>query len=219
MDVSLQDLTFNSSCTKPYLQEIEDKCPKCGKPLEAKQINLTMALFLCTDVRCPYPVNSQCYVVQRDIKDVNNPVNLKAALEQMKKTQKQNLDSEVFDVTDLEGLLDVFLKDEGGCEIKEEASVKTEVPTVSQSQNSCTEDLDFILELLNWLWLIIVVWLTSCGWVSKKTLISLKTGPTVQEYNPWQKYKSFDPFLVLVLKSKYLETNILKWTLHLLVCN
>lgn len=129
------------------MQQAEDKCPKCGTPLEAKQINLTTAVFLCTDVRCPYPVNGQCYVVQRNIKDVRKPINLKAELEKMAKTQKQNSDNEVFDVTDLDNLLDVFLKDEGGCQIKEEASVKTSRDL--QSQNSFTQDLDFMLELLN----------------------------------------------------------------------
>lgn len=148
MDVSSQDLTFNSACTKPLLQEDLTKCPKCGKPLEAKQINFTTAVFICTDVYCPYPVNSECYVVQRDIKDVNKPVDLKAALEKMAQTQKPNTESGVFDVTDLDGLLDVFLKDEGGCEIKEEASVKNEISTDLQSQDF-TQDLDFMLELLN----------------------------------------------------------------------
>ncbi|KAG5899757.1 hypothetical protein JTB14_006094 [Gonioctena quinquepunctata] len=47
-------------------------CPLCGKPLEIKQISFTNAIYLCVDLKCPYPVNQQCFVVERQLDEKNN---------------------------------------------------------------------------------------------------------------------------------------------------
>lgn len=46
-------------------------CPLCGKSLELKQINLDIALLICPDVKCPYPVGSECIQVHRNLEDMN----------------------------------------------------------------------------------------------------------------------------------------------------
>lgn len=45
-------------------------CPLCGKSLELKQINLDTAVLLCPDVKCPYPVGSECIQVHRKLEDM-----------------------------------------------------------------------------------------------------------------------------------------------------
>lgn len=56
-----------------------DTCPTCSKQLEPKQINMTHAILICTDLKCPYPVNeSQCIVITRGIDDINKKLDLSA---------------------------------------------------------------------------------------------------------------------------------------------
>lgn len=46
-------------------------CPLCGSNLELKQINFTNAVFICMDLKCPYPVGTECILVERNYQDIN----------------------------------------------------------------------------------------------------------------------------------------------------
>lgn len=46
-------------------------CPVCGTNLELKQINFTNAVFICMDLKCPYPVGTECIQVKRNYQDIN----------------------------------------------------------------------------------------------------------------------------------------------------
>ncbi|XP_056629577.1 uncharacterized protein LOC130440454 [Diorhabda sublineata] len=45
-------------------------CPLCNRRLKLKQINLTEAVYLCTDLTCSYPINNQCYIVKRNLENL-----------------------------------------------------------------------------------------------------------------------------------------------------
>lgn len=47
-------------------------CPICDKKLETKQINLDTAILLCPDLKCPYPVGSECIQFQRKLDEIEN---------------------------------------------------------------------------------------------------------------------------------------------------
>ncbi|CAH0564325.1 unnamed protein product [Brassicogethes aeneus] len=48
----------------------ENVCPICQKLLELKQINLTTAVYLCVDLKCPYPVGYDCIEIERNILEI-----------------------------------------------------------------------------------------------------------------------------------------------------
>ncbi|CAG9824868.1 unnamed protein product [Phaedon cochleariae] len=47
-------------------------CPMCGSSLKLKQINFTIAIYICIDLKCPYPVNEQCLEVYRKLGNMNS---------------------------------------------------------------------------------------------------------------------------------------------------
>ncbi|KAK9887315.1 hypothetical protein WA026_021624 [Henosepilachna vigintioctopunctata] len=44
-----------------------NKCPECSKNLEFKQINMNMAVEICVDLNCKYPVGGKCRVINRKL--------------------------------------------------------------------------------------------------------------------------------------------------------
>lgn len=46
-------------------------CPLCGIKLEIRQINLDTAILTCPNLKCPYPVNSECLIIHRKLKNMS----------------------------------------------------------------------------------------------------------------------------------------------------
>lgn len=46
-------------------------CPLCGTKLEIKQINLETAIIICPDLKCPYPLGSECIAIARKLDNID----------------------------------------------------------------------------------------------------------------------------------------------------
>ncbi|KAJ3640590.1 hypothetical protein Zmor_027146 [Zophobas morio] len=57
------------------------KCPLCKKNLSLQQVNLSLAVYLCEDLNCKYPVGYDCTVVERKLEDMDKSVDLSSEKE------------------------------------------------------------------------------------------------------------------------------------------
>ncbi|EFA08148.2 hypothetical protein TcasGA2_TC005766 [Tribolium castaneum] len=49
-------------------------CPLCQKKLSLKQVNYNLAVYICEDLKCKYPVGYECIVVERKLENMHeNP--------------------------------------------------------------------------------------------------------------------------------------------------
>jgi hypothetical protein len=50
---------------------LQKTCPLCKKALTLQQINFTLAVYICEDLECNYPVGYDCIVVERKLEDMD----------------------------------------------------------------------------------------------------------------------------------------------------
>ncbi|KAF7270960.1 uncharacterized protein LOC143202379 [Rhynchophorus ferrugineus] len=92
------------------MTQVPSTCPECFQKLELKQINMNMAILMCLNLKCSYPVNEQCVLVHRRIEDikksiehfiptVNEEADLMEELEEILKTQ--NIPTELSNNVDI----------------------------------------------------------------------------------------------------------------------
>lgn len=51
-------------------------CPLCGTKLEVKQINFDTAILLCPNLKCSYPVGTECLQIKRNFDNIRKEVDV-----------------------------------------------------------------------------------------------------------------------------------------------
>lgn len=113
-------------------------CPKCKNKLLLKQINFDSAVYICSNLQCPYPVGDKCIEVKRSYRHMNKKGSSEAgkllekitnemsqmtkneAKQQMESTDDENLTKllsecdnksmETFDAQEIDDFLNELLK-------------------------------------------------------------------------------------------------------------
>lgn len=122
-------------------------CPKCNKELQLKQINFESAVYICPDLKCPYPVGDKCVTVQRNFRLINKkpqPLSADVKEQLFKEVNSEPVKDEHVEEANSSSLTASLSKDDENI-----AQLLTECDTKLLESFDVKEIDDFLTDLLN----------------------------------------------------------------------